>query len=80
MMKLILFFSLITSASARIDFGYLEPEQQKYFANSSFTGNNQLERINLNVIEINKLHAMIRSLQTDIVRLKLEIEELKKKK
>lgn len=62
------------------DFGYLTNENQPYFKNESLTGNNQVERVDLNVKEINKLHGEINNLKTEITLLKKEIEELKKKK
>lgn len=65
---------------AQNDYGYLKPGDQKYFKNDSFEGNNKLERIDLNVKEINKLHSEVAVLKSEIQLMKKEIEELKTKK
>ena len=57
----------------------LNKEDQQYFKNESFSGMNKLERIDLNVKEINKLHGEIASLKSEIAKMKQDIEELKKK-
>lgn len=83
-MKLLLFSMVIFSthgllmAGTLIDQG-LKAEDQKYFKNESFSGMNKLERIDLNVKEINKLHGEIASLKSEISKMKQDIEELKKK-
>ncbi len=59
---------------------YLNANDQKFFKNDSMEGRNNLERIDMNVKEINKLHGEIAGLKSEIVILKREIEELKKKK
>lgn len=76
-----LLLSLIftTTVMAQKNFGYLQKEDQKYFKNDMMEGNNQYERIDLNVKEINKLHGEINSLKSEISQLKEEIEKLKKK-
>ncbi len=82
-MKLIFFGLLLPTLSFAFetkDYGYLTKENQPYFKNESFEGNNQVERVDLNVKEINKLHGEINMLKTELVLLKKEIEELKKKK
>ncbi|MFP5387335.1 MAG: hypothetical protein ACLGHN_14755 [Bacteriovoracia bacterium] len=58
---------------------YLSTEDQKYFKNDVMEGNNQFERINMNVKEINKLHGEVAELRAEIQKLKKEITELKKK-
>lgn len=62
------------------NYGYLKPEDQKYFKNDSFDGKNKLERIDHNVAEINRLHGMVAELKGEVQKLKSEVEELKKKK
>lgn len=76
------FLTLILSFSvmAADQFGYLDEKDQKFFKNETFAGNNQMERIDLNVREINKLHSEIASLKAQMATMKQEIEELKKKK
>jgi cell division protein FtsB len=59
---------------------YLSPEDQKYFKNDAMEGNNQFERINMNVKELNKLHGDVAALKAEVQVLKKEIEELKKGK
>jgi uncharacterized small protein (DUF1192 family) len=72
---------LISSASwGQKDFGYLQEQDQKFFKNESMAGNNQLERIDLNVKEINKLHAEVARLKAQLQALKSDIAELKAKK
>lgn len=58
----------------------LKPEDQKYYKNEAFDGQNQLERIDSTVKEINKLHGMIESLRNEVNALKAEVQELKSKK
>lgn len=80
-MKLI--FSLLlfsTFAEAQIKSAYLTNEQQKYYKNDSFDGNNQRERIDSAVIEINKLHGELAGLKAEMQALKRDVEELKQKK
>ena len=62
------------------DYEVLKKEDQQYFKNESFEGRNRLERIDLNVKEINKLHGEIAAMKSDIANLKQEIELLKAKK
>lgn len=61
------------------DYGYLKKEDQQYYKNDSMEGNNQRERIDSTVKEINKLHGEINSLKSDVATLKQEIEALKAK-
>lgn len=81
-MKIYVFLAVlgISSTSLAVDYGYLKKEDQTYFKNDSFEGNNKWERIDLNVKEINKLHGEIASMKADIEKLKLEVETLKNKK
>lgn len=79
----ILFLTLVVSSSAFAQHNmeqYLKSEDQKYFKNDVNEGNNQFERININVKEINKLHGEVASLKAEIQILKKEIAELKKGK
>jgi predicted RNase H-like nuclease (RuvC/YqgF family) len=68
------------SALAQNNYGYLKPEDQKYFKNDSLDGKNKWERIDANVAEINRLHGTIAEMKLEIQKLKTEVEELKKKK
>lgn len=58
---------------------YLNDEDQKFYKNDSFEGNNQRERIDSTVKEINRLHGEMSSMKAEIQSLKKEIEELKAK-
>jgi hypothetical protein len=79
-MRIFLISMMISLAShAAQDYGYLKPEDQKYFKNDAFDGQNKWERIDLNVKEINKLHGEIAALKAEMASLKEEIEKLKKK-
>jgi len=73
-----LFFSSVIFAETR--YGYLTPEDQKYYKNDIMEGNNQRERIDSLVKEVNKLYAELSSVKSEIQLLKKEIEELKKSK
>lgn len=82
-MKLFILCLLFCSAALAFetkDYGYLTKENQPYFKNESFEGNNQVERVDLNVKEINKLHGEVNNLKSELVLLKKEIEQLKKRK
>lgn len=68
------------STLAQDNYGFLKAEDQKYFKNDSLDGKNKWERIDANVAEINRLHGMIAEMKMDIAKLKVEVEELKKKK
>jgi predicted RNase H-like nuclease (RuvC/YqgF family) len=81
-MKFVIGLILLSSVSsyAQIKSGYLTAEDQKYYKNDSFDGNNQRERIDSNVKEINRLIGEMNSMKTEIEQLKKEVEELKKRK
>ena len=64
---------------AQIKSGYLTPEDQKYYKNDSFDGNNQRERIDSLVKETNKLYGELAALKAEMQLLKKELEDLKKK-
>lgn len=79
----LLSFALILSSVANAqsgDYGFLKAEDQKYFKNDSLEGKNKWERIDANVAEINRLHGMMAEMKIEIQKLKMEVEELKKKK
>jgi peptidoglycan hydrolase CwlO-like protein len=79
--KFLIFLIFVSSlAHAELKSAYLTDEQQKYYKNDSFDGNNQRERIDSAVIEINKIHGEIASMKEQIQLLKKEVEELKLKK
>lgn len=79
-MKWIMLFLISTSAMAIDQFGQLEDKDMPYFKNNSGEGRNKIERIDMNVQEINKLHGEVNGLRNEINMLKQEVEELKKKK
>ncbi len=81
-MKLLIVLMLIFSfqSQAQIKSGYLSAEDQKYYKNDSFDGNNQRERIDSLVKETNSLHQVIATLRAEIQVLKKDVEELKKAK
>jgi peptidoglycan hydrolase CwlO-like protein len=81
-MKICVFLTVLVFSSTSLanDYGYLKKEDQTYFKNDSFEGNNKWERIDLNVKEINKLHGEIASMKAEIEKLKQEVEILKNKK
>ncbi len=71
----------ISQAAFSLDqYGMLKADDQKYFKNDSLDGKNKWERIDANVAEINRLHGMIAEMKGEIARLKVDVEELKKKK
>lgn len=81
-MRYLVFMLLMNLAYAQqgtVDYGYLKKEDQKYFKNESGDGNNQMERIDMNVKEINKLHGEVASLKQQLAKLREEVEKLKKK-
>jgi peptidoglycan hydrolase CwlO-like protein len=71
---------LCSSAFAQIKSGYLTQEDQKYYKNDIMEGNNQRERIDSLVKEVNKIYSEFASLKAEIKLLNKEIEELKKSK
>jgi peptidoglycan hydrolase CwlO-like protein len=79
-MKLLILSTVLSfPLFAQTDFGYLKAEDQKYYKNEPFEGNNQMERIDSLVKEINKLHAEMATLKNDVKQLKADMEVLKKK-
>ena len=80
-MKLCLCLLLLSSfALAENKFGYLSPEDQKFYKNDIMEGNNQRERIDSLVKEANKIYGEISLMKAEIQTLKKEVEELKKAK
>lgn len=79
MKTVIVCFSFLVLSSAFAADYYLKPEDQKFFKNDSMEGKNQLERIDANVKEINKMYGEMSLMKTEITNLKREIEDLKKK-
>lgn len=80
-MKMFLLLSLV-SFSALAGNGqslYLSGEDQKYYKNDSFNGENQRERIDSTVKEINKMYAEMANMKAEIQALRKEVEELKQK-
>ncbi|WP_408096965.1 hypothetical protein ACJVC5_18170 [Peredibacter sp. HCB2-198] len=78
-MKYVLCLMLISTSAFATDYGYLKPEDQKYYKNDSLDGNNQRERVDSTVKEINKLHGEIAAMKAQIQTLRQEVDELKKK-
>ena len=80
-MRAIAFALLFVSASGMAqDFNYLKRDEQKYFSNDSQDGKNTMERIDANVREINRLHSVINQLKQELAQVRMDVEELKKKK
>ncbi len=80
-MKLILFVCLAFSSTAfaqKKSF-YLTPEDQKYYKNDSMEGNNQYERIDSLVKEVNKMYGEMAQMKAEIQGLRKEVDELKSK-
>ena len=80
MRLLVVLLFLSSGVHAQIKSGYLTEEEQKYYKNDSFDGNNQRERIDSLVRETNKLHQMVAGLKAEVQTLRKEIDELKKSK
>lgn len=72
-------FAVSLSALALDYSGEIRAEDQKYYKNEAGAGNNQLERIDSTVKEINALYGQMASMKSDIAQLKAEVEALKKK-
>lgn len=80
-MKILIFTLLVSfNALATQDYGYLKKEDQQFFKNDSFEGNNKMERIDANVKEINKLYGEVARLKAEMAELRSEVEALKNKK
>jgi peptidoglycan hydrolase CwlO-like protein len=71
---------LCINTYAQTKYGYLEPEDQKYYKNDIMEGNNQRERIDSLVKEVNKIYAELSSVKSEMQVLKKELEDLKKSK
>lgn len=82
MSKYLCFLIAFTTVSswAQVDYGYLKASDQKFYKNDSMEGNNQFERIDMNVKEINKLHGEVATLKAELQKLKSEVELIKAKK
>lgn len=82
MFKYLCFLIAFTSINSwgQVDYGYLKASDQKYYKNDSMEGNNQFERIDMNVKEINKLHGEVATLKAELQKLRSEVEILKAKK
>jgi TolA-binding protein len=79
-MKLIFSLLLLSTFAHAQQGGYLSAKDQKYYKNDSFEGNNQRERIDSLVKEMNKLHGDIAGMKGEIQTLKAEVQEMKKGK
>jgi hypothetical protein len=76
----ILLFFYCSATYAQTRYGYLGPEDQKYYKNDIMEGNNQRERIDSLVKEVNKIYAELSSVKSEMQVLKKELEDLKKSK
>lgn len=81
-MKVLFFLATlcVATTSFAVDYGYLKKEDQPYYKNDNFEGNNKLERIDSLVKEVNKMYGEMNSMKADIAALKQEVETLKNKK
>jgi len=81
MNKIILFSLLICGyAFAQMKTFGLQDSDQKFYKNDQMEGNNQYERIDMNVKEINKLHGEINVLKEQVKALQADVEKLKASK
>ena len=79
-MKLIFSLLLLSTVAQAQQGGYLSAQDQKYYKNDSFEGNNQRERIDSLVREMNKLLGDIAGMKAEIQTLKAEVQQMKKGK
>jgi peptidoglycan hydrolase CwlO-like protein len=75
-----LLISLFLCINTYAQTGYLGPEDQKYYKNDIMEGNNQRERIDSLVKEVNKIYAELSSVKSEMQVLKKELEDIKKSK
>lgn len=76
-MKILLALMFSLPLAQANPYGELTKSDQKYFENEYGEGRNKLERIDLNVKEINKMWAEINSLKTQVKKLQEEIDQVK---
>lgn len=74
-MKILLAILFSLSLAHAYDFGDLKKSDQMHFQNEYGEGKNQLERIDLNVKEINKMWSEINTLKAEVKKLKQEINQ-----
>ncbi len=79
-MKMLLVFLFCSTQAFAYDFGDLKESEQKNFKNDSGQGFNQMERVDKNVREINKLWDEINRLKAEVNSLKNEVNQLKGRK
>jgi polyhydroxyalkanoate synthesis regulator phasin len=82
-MKTLIFASLLMVshlAMAEDKYGNLDKEDQKFFANDSREGKNQMERIDSNVRQINQMIGEMQKMKSEIAKLRSEVDELKEAK
>lgn len=66
-------------APGKLSDAYLKDEDQKYYKNQAFSGENATQRVDSLVKEINKVHGEMANMKKQIDELKKEVESLKKK-
>lgn len=59
---------------------YLKETDQKFYKNEAFAGENDSQRVDSLVKEINKLHGQIAEMKNQIQELQKDVENLKSKK
>lgn len=79
-MKMLFVFLFCCTQAFAYDFGDLKESEQKNFKNDSGQGFNQMERIDKNVREINKMWDELNKLKTEVNALKNEVNQLKGRK
>lgn len=79
-MKVLLAVLFCSTLVYGYDFGDLKESEQKNFKNESGQGFNQMERIDKNVREINRMWDEIQKLKNEVNTLKSEIKQLKERK
>lgn len=63
----------------KLEDAYLKDDDQKFYKNQAFAGQNESQRVDSLVKEINKLHGEMAEMKSEIEKLRNDVETLKKK-
>lgn len=77
---LFIFSTSLLAQQNTVDFGYLKDSDQQYYKNGIMEGNNQRERIDSLVKEVNKIYGEMASMKAEIQTLKSQVNDLQNKK